>query len=140
MSHRVAAFTINGNKQHEGLREQAIRFFMAIFIALYSLFCAVTNQLPRKQAENVVEQNVDGISFSSNSIPAEIRPPSPTPTYSEASLSSSILKRLGELEEKVNILESRPSVMPYEKEEILNASVYRVDALEAELIATKKVI
>jgi len=29
--------------------------------------------------------------------------------------------------------------MPYEKEELLNAAVCRVDALEAELIATKKV-
>jgi hypothetical protein len=29
--------------------------------------------------------------------------------------------------------------MPCEKEELLNAAVYRVDALEAELIATKKV-
>lgn len=28
--------------------------------------------------------------------------------------------------------------MPYEKEELLNAAVRRVDALEAELIATKK--
>lgn len=136
----VGVFTNNGiNKQPEGLREQAIRFFMSIFIALYSLFCAVTNQFPKKLAKNAVEQNLDDISFSSNSIPVEIRPPSPTPVYSEAFLSSSILKRLGELEEKVNILESRPSIMPYEKEELLNASVYRVDALEAELIATKKV-
>ncbi|RVX12120.1 Phosphatidylinositol/phosphatidylcholine transfer protein SFH4 [Vitis vinifera] len=30
--------------------------------------------------------------------------------------------------------------MPYEKEELLNAAVCRVDALEAELIATKKVV
>ena len=37
------------------------------------------------------------------------------------------------------MLQSKPSVMPHEKEELLNAAVYRVDALEAELIATKKV-
>lgn len=52
---------------------------------------------------------------------------------------TSVLKRLGELEEKVSTLQSKPSEMPYEKEELLNAAVYRVDALEAELIATKKV-
>ena len=64
---------------------------------------------------------------------------SPTPAFTEADLLSSVLKRLGELEEKVDTLQAKPSVMPYEKEELLNAAVCRVDALEAELIATKKV-
>ncbi|KAL9141595.1 hypothetical protein ABFS82_14G115400 [Erythranthe guttata] len=55
-------------------------------------------------------------------------------------LLSSVLKRLGELEEKVTSLQEKPSEMPYEKEELLYAAVYRVDALEAELIATKKAL
>lgn len=67
------------------------------------------------------------------------RPPSPTPAYTEAKLLSSMMKRLGKLEEKVDTLQSKPSEMPCEKEELLNAAVCRVDALEAELIATKKV-
>jgi hypothetical protein len=53
--------------------------------------------------------------------------------------SSSTLKRLSELEKNVDILQSKLNAMPSEKEELLNAAVYRVDALEAELIATKKV-
>jgi len=53
--------------------------------------------------------------------------------------SASTLKRLSELEKNVDILQSKLNVMPSEKEELLNAAVYRVDALEAELIATKKV-
>lgn len=56
------------------------------------------------------------------------------------SSSSSTLKRLSELEKNVEILQSKLNVMPSEKEEQLNAAVYRVDALEAELIATKKVL
>lgn len=52
---------------------------------------------------------------------------------------SSTLRRLDELEEKVEMLQSKVNVMPREKEELLNAAVCRVDALEAELIATKKV-
>ncbi|QCE02625.1 hypothetical protein DEO72_LG8g640 [Vigna unguiculata] len=68
----------------------------------------------------------------------ESRPPLRAPGFTTTKLSSSTLKRLGELEEKVDMLQSKPNVMPYEKEELLNAAVYRVDALEAELIATKK--
>ncbi|KEH36183.1 putative cellular retinaldehyde binding/alpha-tocopherol transport, CRAL/TRIO [Medicago truncatula] len=56
------------------------------------------------------------------------------------SSSSSTLKRLSELEKNVEILQSKLNVMPSEKEEQLNAAVYRVDALEAELIATKKAL
>ncbi|XP_004500992.1 phosphatidylinositol/phosphatidylcholine transfer protein SFH6-like isoform X2 [Cicer arietinum] len=53
---------------------------------------------------------------------------------------SSTLRRLDELEEKVEMLQSKVNVMPREKEELLNAAVCRVDALEAELIATKKAL
>ena len=69
----------------------------------------------------------------------DFRPPSPIPAFTEVDLLSSVLKKLSELEEKVDMLQAKPSEMPYEKEELLNAAVCRVDALEAELIATKKV-
>ncbi|RWW30037.1 hypothetical protein GW17_00005413 [Ensete ventricosum] len=62
----------------------------------------------------------------------------PAPTVSAAEFSS-VLKRLGELEEKVSVLSTKPAEMAPEKEEMLNAAVIRVDALEAELAATKKV-
>ncbi|GMP51195.1 hypothetical protein CsSME_00017527 [Camellia sinensis var. sinensis] len=51
----------------------------------------------------------------------------------------SMMKLLDELEEKVVVLCSKPAVMPPEKEEMLNAALSRVDALEQELSATKKV-
>lgn len=44
------------------------------------------------------------------------------------------------LRKNVEALQAKPSEMPYEKEELLNAAVCRVDALEAELIATKKAL
>ncbi|KAI7739159.1 hypothetical protein M8C21_027267 [Ambrosia artemisiifolia] len=50
----------------------------------------------------------------------------------------SMMKRMGELEEKVVVLESRPVEMPPEKEDILNNALSRVEALETELAATKK--
>ncbi|WJX35964.1 proteasome endopeptidase complex [Trifolium repens] len=54
--------------------------------------------------------------------------------------SSSTLTRLSELEKKVETLQNKLNVMPREKEELLNAAVCRVDALEAELINTKKAL
>ncbi|KAL4198880.1 hypothetical protein AMTRI_Chr03g48250 [Amborella trichopoda] len=51
-----------------------------------------------------------------------------------------VAKRLSDLEEKVITLSSKPLEMPPEKEEQLNAAISRVDALEAELMATKKAL
>lgn len=48
-------------------------------------------------------------------------------------------KRLVELEEKVIALLTKPASMPVDKEDILQAAVNRVSALEEELAATKKV-
>jgi len=50
----------------------------------------------------------------------------------------SFVKRMGELEEKVTVLNKR-SVMPPEKEEVLNNALTRVTTLEQDLVATKKV-
>lgn len=52
---------------------------------------------------------------------------------------SAVLKRLGDLEEKVSVLSKKPAELPPEKEELLMAAVSRVEALEAELEATRKV-
>ncbi|KAL5714538.1 proteasome endopeptidase complex [Ranunculus cassubicifolius] len=51
-----------------------------------------------------------------------------------------LVERVGDLEGKVEALERKPSEMPREKEELLNAAICRVDGLEAELIATKKAL
>ncbi|KAK1299458.1 hypothetical protein QJS10_CPB14g00048 [Acorus calamus] len=53
---------------------------------------------------------------------------------------SCVIKRLTDLEEKVSILSMKPPEMPLEKEELLKTSVSRIDALEAELMATKKAL
>ncbi|KAK4477124.1 hypothetical protein RD792_016334 [Penstemon davidsonii] len=114
-----------------------VTFFMTIFLFFRSISSRVTKKLPdaSSQHEHTVQE------FAFDSVPKEdFRPPSPTPSFTEAELLSSVLKRLCELEEKVNTLQDKPSEMPFEKEELLNAAVYRVDALEAELIATKKAL
>lgn len=50
-----------------------------------------------------------------------------------------MMKRLEELEDKVITLSHKPSSMPPEKEDMLNAAINRVGTLEEELLATKKV-
>lgn len=110
-------------------------FFMAMLTLFRSLTGHVTKKLPVASPSN--ELNIPDVTL--DTVPPESRPPSPPPAFAEADPMSNVVKRLVELEEKVETLQSKPSEMPYEKEELLNAAVCRVDALEAELIATKKV-
>ncbi|KAL8120562.1 hypothetical protein AgCh_017658 [Apium graveolens] len=48
------------------------------------------------------------------------------------------IRAASELEERMDTISAKSSEMPYEKAELLNVIVCRVDAVEAELIATKK--
>ncbi|XP_028803025.1 phosphatidylinositol/phosphatidylcholine transfer protein SFH8 isoform X2 [Neltuma alba] len=111
-------------------------FFVALFTFAISLAFHITKRTQHSESDSVQTMaDVPEPIFKEES-----RPPSPVPGFSKAEVLSSALKRLGELEEKVDMLQSKPNAMPYEKEELLNAAVYRVDALEAELIATKKAL
>ncbi|GLU02876.1 hypothetical protein SLE2022_201090 [Rubroshorea leprosula] len=126
-------------KVPEGVCARVLVTFMAVFTAIITLIhlmmFRVTKKLPStsEPGENISEPNLGAQK-------EEFRPPSPSPSLSQVDLLSSVLKRLGDLEEKVDMLQAKPSEMPYEKEELLNAAVCRVDALEAELIATKKAL
>ncbi|KAG6532996.1 hypothetical protein ZIOFF_006856 [Zingiber officinale] len=67
-----------------------------------------------------------------------MRQPPPAPAVSVAEFAC-VLKRLGELEEKVNVLGNKPPEMELDKEEMLSAAANRVEALESELAETRKV-
>jgi len=127
----------DNQKPPEGIRGHifvaVMTFFMTFFTVFRSVAGRVTNKLPETLPN--CEQNTPDATDKE-----EFHPTSPTPSYTEAELLSSVLNKLGELEEKVTMLQSKPSEMPYEKEELLNAAVCRVDALEAELIATKQAL
>ncbi|KAJ4963726.1 hypothetical protein NE237_023665 [Protea cynaroides] len=51
-----------------------------------------------------------------------------------------VMKRMAELEEQVKVLSKKPAEMPAEKEEMLNAAVSRANALELEVVATRKAL
>ncbi|KAM3204656.1 phosphatidylinositol/phosphatidylcholine transfer protein SFH6 isoform X1 [Capsicum annuum] len=131
----------DSEKPAGGLSSRILELLMAFFTAVLMLFRSVLCHITKKLADSSIgqDQAVQEFTFDANSS-EEFRPPSPAPAFTEAQLLSVVLKKLGELEEKVNTLKEKPSEMPCEKEELLNAAVCRVDALEAELIATKKAL
>jgi len=112
-------------------------FLTMLFTVLRSVASKVTQRLPGEDPVMDHQYPAFGVDLLQKE---EFRPPSPMPGFTEVDLLSSVLRRLGELEEKVDTLQAKPSEMPYEKEELLNAAVCRVDALEAELISTKKAL
>lgn len=97
----------------------------ALSSALLALFHLLAWQLIRK------------LPNSSRDIPGsciELRDPS-----SSSMPSLTVTERLIKLEEKLEILDKKELRMPRQKEELLNAAIQRIDALESELIATKRV-
>ena len=128
-------------KTPEGIRARVLLTVIAFFMTLYTLFRSVACRVIRKLPDTVFDHCQNATELTPDATQKEeFRPHSPTLPFTQSDLLSSVLKRLSEVEEKVDTLQAKPSEMPYEKEELLNAAVCRVDALEAELIATKKVL
>uniref|UniRef100_A0A2P2IZA4 Uncharacterized protein MANES_05G155900 n=1 Tax=Rhizophora mucronata TaxID=61149 RepID=A0A2P2IZA4_RHIMU len=109
------------------------------FITLVTVVCSLAFWVPKNNSASDSAQEAG--TLVSNIVPKEeLHLCTPAPRIIDAGLLACVLKRLSELEEKVGMLQTKPFEMPCEKEELLNAAVYRVDALEAELIATKKAL
>ncbi|KAK5843744.1 hypothetical protein PVK06_006202 [Gossypium arboreum] len=64
----------------------------------------------------------------------------PTPASISPAEMMTVMKRIAELEERITVMNTQPTMMPPEKEELLNSAVNRADALEQELMATKKAL
>ncbi|XP_010428555.1 PREDICTED: phosphatidylinositol/phosphatidylcholine transfer protein SFH5 isoform X2 [Camelina sativa] len=116
-----------------GLVSHIWMWLTAFLVNLLTLIAAVA--LPQSKRRIQSETSVH------ETIARESLPPSPaSATTTERNVFSSVVNRLGDLEKQVETLHSKRHEMPPEKEELLNTAVYRVDALEAELIATKKAL
>ncbi|CAL4901989.1 unnamed protein product [Urochloa decumbens] len=125
----------------EGLRAQIITWLTVLIMTLFAMLCSIPSKMAKRMSNQSVKHDDYHIEYpQEQEYKEEFRPPSPAPSYTEKDVLSSMLRRLGELEDKVQVLETKPSEMPSEKEELLNAAVRRVDALEAELISTKKAL
>ncbi|XP_051144958.1 phosphatidylinositol/phosphatidylcholine transfer protein SFH6-like [Andrographis paniculata] len=132
----------DSKKVPEGLSARALTalltFIVTLFVYVRTLSYKVTKKLPDAPSQHKQTTMVSVLKTNSKD---EFKPSSPAPPYfTDRELLASLTKKLSELEEKVNMLEEKPSTMPYEKEELLHAAVCRVEALEAELISTKKAL
>ncbi|KAK8959063.1 hypothetical protein KSP40_PGU006288 [Platanthera guangdongensis] len=121
----------------DGWVAMIISFIMTFYTMLRVFAHSVTKKLPETSE---LGRSFSPFTLNDNTPKEESRPPFPIPEFTDAELLSSVTRRLGELEEKVDTLQTKPIELPLEKEELLDAAVRRVDALEAELIATKKAL
>ncbi|XP_073003032.1 phosphatidylinositol/phosphatidylcholine transfer protein SFH8-like [Typha latifolia] len=131
----------NMHQLPEVVRAQIFAWLAVFIMSVLALLHSITSKVSKSLSYQHLEFDRNYGEFPQEPMPKEeCRPPSPSPGYTEVDLLSSVVRRLGELEEKVGVLQAKPSEMPCEKEELLNAAVCRVDALEAELISTKKAL
>ncbi|XP_010498386.1 PREDICTED: phosphatidylinositol/phosphatidylcholine transfer protein SFH4 [Camelina sativa] len=116
-----------------------IRSWLTVFFM--NFFTLVSLALPQTKENSQLHPSSARAELCDEHTARESRPPSPSrSTITERVIISSVLSRLGDLEKQLETLRMRKFEMPHEKEELLNAAVYRVDALEAELITTKKAL
>ncbi|XP_015576262.1 phosphatidylinositol/phosphatidylcholine transfer protein SFH12 isoform X2 [Ricinus communis] len=92
----------------------------------------VTRNMPRKLTNATI------YSSSVYCDEAEVKSRAHEPAISTADYMT-VIKRMAELEEKVNVLSMKPAMTP-KKEEMYNAAMSRVDTLEQELMATRKAL
>uniref|UniRef100_A0A0A9HII5 CRAL-TRIO domain-containing protein n=1 Tax=Arundo donax TaxID=35708 RepID=A0A0A9HII5_ARUDO len=109
-----------------GLQTQIAAWFTALIVSLLTFLRSVLSIMTKRLPNRAVACDHRSAEFPQG--------------YVENGTISYVLRRLGELEEKLQILEAKPPQVPFEKEELLNAAVCRVDALEAELISMKKAL
>ncbi|KAE9448293.1 hypothetical protein C3L33_19807, partial [Rhododendron williamsianum] len=127
-------------KPSQGISNQIFTGVMTLAMGFVTMV-RLTRNMPRKLTNATLYSSsmfgdVDSV-MKPQAQPYQL--PAPAISISTADYFS-ILKRMSELEEKVIVLSNKPAVMPPEKEEMLNAALSRVDALEQQLSATKKVL
>lgn len=120
-----------------------VQIFATVLVILRSVTNTVTPS-KRRDDEKIHNDDHRFPPISSNATTVlngelSVRPPSPGSGFTESDIISQVIKRMAELEGKIETLMTKPTAMPADKEELLDAAVKRVDALEAELIVTKKV-
>ncbi|XP_010414002.1 PREDICTED: phosphatidylinositol/phosphatidylcholine transfer protein SFH10 isoform X1 [Camelina sativa] len=107
---------------------------MAFVMGVFTMI-RVTKNVPRKLTESTLYSTP--VYCDNNSMNKSLM--QSTSTISGEDFMA-FMKRMAELEHKVNILSAQPATMPPEKEEMLNAAISQVDVLEQELAATKKAL
>ncbi|XP_012086527.2 phosphatidylinositol/phosphatidylcholine transfer protein SFH12 isoform X2 [Jatropha curcas] len=125
---------INGMKGPEGMGSPIFTGVMAFVMGIVTMI-KVTRNMPKKINNNTIYSSpyCEDIEVKGKANVAL----EPAISYADF---MSVLKRMSELEEKVNVLTTKPPAISPEKDEMLQAAMDRVDTLERELNATKKAL
>lgn len=120
---------VDSCKIHEKVNSQIFTGVMAFVMGIVTMV-RMTRNMPKKLTD---------ANFYSNSVYSGGQNPSDQTNPSiSAQEFMTVMKRMAELEEKMGNMNYN-TCMPPEKEEMLNAAISRADALEQELMSTKKV-
>ncbi|PQP95278.1 phosphatidylinositol/phosphatidylcholine transfer protein SFH3 [Prunus yedoensis var. nudiflora] len=117
----------------ERLSNQFVSGMMAFVLGIFTMVRLARN-MPKKLAEVA---HYGSPVYSTGMVNKGHQLPAPAISSNEY---VTIMKRLSELEEKVNVLSTKPALMPPEKEEMLNTTLNRINVLEQDLSATKKAL
>ncbi|KAD3066492.1 hypothetical protein E3N88_34372 [Mikania micrantha] len=120
---------------HDKLGNHLLSGIMTLVMGIMTMV-RMTNNMPKRLTDATLYSN--GICDDDDIKKHKSRTCDSKPPAVSTAEYLSIMKRMGELEEKVIVLETQPIGMPPEKEDILNKALSRVEALEMELAATKK--
>ncbi|KAJ0010764.1 hypothetical protein Pint_34745 [Pistacia integerrima] len=130
-------FAVKGGcKNPEGVSNHLLGGLMAVVMGIVTMV-RLTRNMPRKITEASLYSGGDYYTDTMIKSHHVQKLPPHSVSGTEFHL---MMKRMAELEERVNILTMKPVTMPPEKEEMLNAAVNRVNTLEQELAATKKAL
>ncbi|XP_078427976.1 phosphatidylinositol/phosphatidylcholine transfer protein SFH3-like [Wolffia australiana] len=130
----IQALSKAPGKSLSGLMVSRVTTF---FVGVFAVLRVANGMQKKKKAEPAILWTAGTAEQTPASTAARRRraPPAASPVEF-----SSVVKRLGDLEEQFIALSSRPPQMPCEKEQLLAQAVSRVEALEAELQATKQAL
>ncbi|CAM8918777.1 unnamed protein product [Rhodiola kirilowii] len=129
-------FNQDACKSYNGLRSNVFNAVMTLVLGIVAVLRLARN-IPRKLTNATIYSSPDYCAGTIKEMVASSQLPGPTISSTEY---MSVVTRLADLEEKMITLSKKPVVMPSEKEEMLNAALARVDALEQELATTKKAL
>ncbi|TKY55850.1 Phosphatidylinositol/phosphatidylcholine transfer protein SFH12 [Spatholobus suberectus] len=125
---------VDSCKIHEKVNSQILTGVMAFVMGIVTMV-RMTKNMPKKLTDANFYSNFGG-EYKGQVLNSDQM----TNPAISAQEFMTVMKRMAELEEKMVNMNSQTTCMPPEKEEMLNAAITRADALEQELLATKKAL
>ncbi|MCH1922124.1 hypothetical protein L9G15_22220, partial [Shewanella sp. A3A] len=94
----------------DGLWTQVITWLTVLIVSLFAMVRSVPSRMAKRFSSQSTDHDHSYVEYPQEAeYKEEFRPPSPAPSYTEKDVLSSMVRRLGELEEKVQALETKPS-------------------------------